>query len=60
MKKIAGGDKTVGSCASIGLVCMGRLIGLDVLDFRGGKSQKYFSRGDTLYYLSKTEDMKTI
>ncbi len=60
VKKIAGGDKTVGSCVSAGLACMGRLIGLDVFDFRGGKSQKYFSSGDTLYYLSQTEDMKSI
>ena len=40
---LSGGDKTKGSCASLGLAYCGQKIGLDVLDFRGGKSQETFS-----------------
>lgn len=40
---IGGGDKTAGSCASLGLVYVGQKQGFDVLDFRGGKSQDFFS-----------------
>jgi SPP1 gp7 family putative phage head morphogenesis protein len=40
---IAGGDKTTGSCASVALAYAGQKQGLNVLDFRGGESMKYFS-----------------
>lgn len=40
---IAGGDKTTGSCASAALAYVGQKCGFDVLDFRGGKSMKFFS-----------------
>lgn len=46
--KIGGGDKTKGSCASVGLAYCGNKNGLDVTDFRGGKSQEYFSSPGTL------------
>lgn len=41
--KIGGQDRTHGSCASIAHTYIGNKKGWDVLDFRGGKSQKYFS-----------------
>ena len=41
--KIAGGDETKGSCMSVALAYIGNIIGFDVTDFRGGKSQAFFS-----------------
>lgn len=41
---VGGGDLTTGSCASLGFCYVGQKEGYDVLDFRGGQSQDYFSR----------------
>lgn len=41
--RLAGGDKTRGSCSSLGFAYIGNKAGLDVLDFRGGNSQSFFS-----------------
>ena len=41
--KVSGGDRTLGSCASAAFAYVGNKLGYDVLDFRGGKSQKFFS-----------------
>lgn len=46
---LGGGDSTSGSCVSVALAYAGQLDNLDVLDFRGGKSQSWFS--GTFYYL---------
>lgn len=43
INKLGGGDNTEGSCASLALAYIGNMAGLDVLDFRGGKSQDFFS-----------------
>ena len=43
IERLAGGDITSGSCASVGLAYVGNRNGLDVLDFRGGASQQFFS-----------------
>ena len=43
IERLAGGDMTSGSCASVGLAYVGNRNGLDVLDFRGGASQQFFS-----------------
>lgn len=43
IKTIGGGDRTSGSCASVGLAYVGQVNGLDVRDYRGGKSQDWFS-----------------
>lgn len=42
--KLAGGDETKGSCASLALSYIGNRIGLDVTDYRGGESCDFFSR----------------
>lgn len=44
ISRLAGGDKTKGSCASLALAYAGNKAGLDVIDFRGGLSQSFFSR----------------
>lgn len=41
--KLAGGDQTKGSCASLALSYCANKVGFDVTDFRGGKSQDMFS-----------------
>ena len=41
-QKLAGGDKTSGSCASVALAYVANKNGLDVLDFRGGASMRVF------------------
>ena len=44
VSRVGGGDLTKGSCASLGFCYIGQKNGLDVLDFRGGESENYFSR----------------
>ena len=41
--RLAGGDMTKGSCSSLAFAYCGNKNGLDVIDFRGGKSQEMFS-----------------
>lgn len=41
--RLGGGDQTSGSCASLSLAFIGNKHGLDVIDYRGGESQKFFS-----------------
>lgn len=43
IKKLAGGDMTSGSCSSVAFAYAGNRAGFDVNDFRGGKSQSFFS-----------------
>lgn len=42
INRLCGGDLTSGSCSSLGFAYIGNKNGLDVLDFRGGSSQKAF------------------
>lgn len=57
---LSGGDRTAGSCASLGLAYIGQKQGLDVLDFRGGKSQNFFSNSLNLYGLSNVDGLKVL
>lgn len=41
--KLSGGDKTQGSCASLAMAYVANKKGLDVTDYRGGKSRTKFS-----------------
>ena len=43
INRIGGGDRTKGSCASLGLAYAANRGGYDVLDFRDGDSRKYFA-----------------
>lgn len=51
IERVGGGDKTSGSCASLALAFTANKMGLDVLDFRGGKSWTYFSSRLNLYHI---------
>lgn len=55
---LSGGDNTAGSCASLGLAYIGQKQGWDILDFRGGDSQKFFSNGLNLLRLSESKGIK--
>lgn len=44
IERIGGGDLTSGSCSSLALAYIGNEAGLEVLDFRGGRSTNVFSR----------------
>ena len=43
VQRLAGGDLTSGSCSSLGLAYAGNRNGLNVLDFRGGESCRFFA-----------------
>lgn len=48
IETVGGGDRTTGSCASLAFAYAANKGGLNVLDFRGGKSLDYFSRASNL------------
>jgi len=58
IKRVAGGDDTKGSCMSAALTYTGNKGGYDVLDFRGGKSQDYFSLNTTVRKFTQLPDVK--
>lgn len=58
IKQIAGGDKTDGSCVSMAFAYTANKHGLDVLDFRGGVSQKFFSSNFNIDEISKFDGLK--
>lgn len=56
--KISGGDLTSGSCSSCAFAYIANKNGLDVLDFRGGKSREYFSRDYNILEIAKMGEYK--
>lgn len=60
IKALAGGDKTQGSCASLGLAYMGQVKGWNVLDFRDGISRRQFSHSINLLNVSKMKGMSAV
>lgn len=44
INRLAGSDKTRGSCSSLALAYAGNKAGIDVLDFRDGESRRYFAQ----------------
>lgn len=59
IEKLAGGDKTEGSCSSLALAYIGNKNGLDVTDYRGGKSRFVFSQNDIITEIAKLEGVKS-
>ena len=55
---LSGGDKTEGSCASVGLAYIGQRQGWNVLDFRGGRSRTFFANSSVLRTLSEADSLK--
>lgn len=60
IEALAGGDKTKGSCASLGLAYIGQKQGWNILDFRGGESLSFFSRVGNLHKLSLADGLKVL
>ena len=58
INRLAGGDMTKGSCASLGFAYIGNKNGLDVLDFRGGNSRAVFSRTSTIKKVLELPNVK--
>ena len=56
--RLAGGDKTKGSCSSLGFAYIGNKAGLDVLDFRGGSSQSFFSMNGNIQKMLDLTNIK--
>lgn len=57
---LGGGDQTAGSCASLGLAYIGQRQGWNVLDFRGGSSQEFFSSASNLFRLSHASGVSVL
>lgn len=60
VQKISGGDTTKDSCSSLGFAYIANKNGLDVLDFRGGSSQDFFSTTSNIYKISQLPGVKSI
>ena len=58
IEKIGGGDMTKGSCSSLTYCYIGNKCGYDVSDFRGGKSQEYFSKTSHERLISKIDGIE--
>lgn len=54
IERVGGGDLTSGSCASVGLAYIANTAGMNVLDFRGGESMKWFMSRLNLEQLTKS------
>lgn len=59
ISRISGGDMTNGSCSSLTYAYIGNKHGLDVLDFRGGASQDFFSQKRNEILVNQLEGVKT-
>lgn len=57
---LSGGDRTQGSCASVGLAYCGQKGGMNVLDFRDGKSRAFFSTNGNLKRIAELPGVVTI
>ena len=60
IQKVAGGDMTKGSCSSLSFAYIANKNGLDVLDFRGGESQEFFSTTGNIYKISQLPGIKSV
>lgn len=58
INRLCGGDMTGGSCSSLGFAYIGNKNGLDVLDFRGGKSREFFSQNTNIQKMLQLPDVK--
>lgn len=53
ISRVSGGDLTTGSCSSLAFTYAGNRCGFDVLDFRGGMSQSFFSRSGNIMSIAE-------
>lgn len=55
IKKLAGGDRTKGSCSSLAFAYTGNRGGFDVIDFRGGESCNFFSKRSNIIKVAQLQ-----
>lgn len=60
IRDVGGGDLTNGSCASLSFCYAGNKAGYDVLDFRGGTSQNFFSKDSNINKIAQFDGVKSI
>ena len=60
IEKLAGGDQTKGSCASLSICYAANKSGIDVTDYRGGESQRLFSRASNLDKVFETANANVV
>lgn len=60
IRDVGGGDLTKGSCASLSFCYAGNKAGYDVLDFRGGTSQNFFSRDSNINKIAQFNGVKSV
>lgn len=58
--RVGGGDMTDGSCSSLAFAYAGNRNGLNVLDFRGGKSQSIFSHNGNIKEITELAGGKLV
>lgn len=58
IERLSGGDQTDGSCSSLAFSYIGNKNGLDVVDYRGGNSQKFFSRNGNIQKMLELPGVK--
>lgn len=58
IEKLAGADRTKGSCSSLAFSYIANKCGLDVTDFRGGSSQSVFSLNANIYKFLELDGVK--
>lgn len=58
INRLSGGDMTKGSCTSLALAYAGNKGGVDVLDYRGGKSCDFFSKTANIRDITKFNGVK--
>lgn len=59
IQRLGGGDETDGSCSSLAFAYIGNKAGLDVLDFRGGESRKFFSKNKNIASIASLDGVKS-
>ena len=59
VNRLAGGDLTRGSCASLSFAYAGNCAGMDVLDFRGGNSLSTFSKTSFINEIANLEGVQS-
>ena len=60
ISRLAGGDRTKGSCSSLAFAYAGNKNGLDVLDFRGGSSQLFFATPRNIIDIAEIKGVKSL
>lgn len=58
IERLGGGDQTDGSCSSLAFAYCGNRAGYDVLDFRDGKSRKFFGNKKHVQRIAELSNVK--